>query len=57
MHITWDPEKSRSNKAKHGLSFELAQEVFRDPLHASRRIALRMAKFVGNRLVWFAALS
>jgi uncharacterized protein len=33
---TWDPEKNRINKARHGLSFELAQCVFDDPLAASR---------------------
>ena len=37
MRWTWDPEKSRFNKRKHGLSFETAQLVFDDPLGASRR--------------------
>lgn len=30
----WDREKAASNLGKHGVSFELAREVWRDPLHA-----------------------
>lgn len=26
----WDPEKSRSNKIKHGINFKQAKEVFKD---------------------------
>ena len=33
----WNNEKNRINKRDHGLSFETAQHVFRDPLAASRR--------------------
>lgn len=33
---SWDPAKNRANQRKHGLSFETAQEVFRDPLALSR---------------------
>lgn len=33
MAFEWDREKAASNLAKHGVSFELAQEVWRDPLH------------------------
>lgn len=36
MRWTWDADKDRINKAKHGLSFELAQRVFDDPLAVSR---------------------
>jgi uncharacterized DUF497 family protein len=36
MRWTWDPEKNRTNKRKHGLSFETAQLVFDDPLALSR---------------------
>lgn len=32
MRWTWDPEKSRTNKRDHGVSFEIAQLVFDDPL-------------------------
>lgn len=31
MRFEWDPKKSRRNKAKHGVSFELAVLVFDDP--------------------------
>lgn len=33
MIFEWDGEKATSNLAKHGVSFELAQEVWNDPLH------------------------
>jgi len=32
MHFEWDPEKARSNYARHGVSFEEAMGSFRDPL-------------------------
>jgi uncharacterized protein len=32
----WDEAKNRSNKAKHGIDFDLAQLVFDDPLSATR---------------------
>ena len=35
MRIFWDPEKSRSNLAKHKVSFERAKGVFDDPYHIS----------------------
>ena len=31
MRFEWDSEKSRLNRKKHGISFELAEEVFTDP--------------------------
>ncbi len=31
MRFEWDGKKSRSNRVKHGISFELAVEVFSDP--------------------------
>ena len=31
MRIDWDPTKSRSNRRKHGVSFETASLVFEDP--------------------------
>jgi uncharacterized protein len=37
MRIVWDGEKNRSNRAKHGVSFELASLVFGDPLQMSER--------------------
>ena len=35
--ISWDEVKDASNQRKHGVSFELAQLVFDDPLHISRQ--------------------
>ena len=32
MRWTWDHDKNEINKRKHGISFETAEEVFRDPL-------------------------
>ncbi len=31
MRFEWDDEKNRLNRKKHGVSFELAVEVFADP--------------------------
>lgn len=31
MRYEWDEQKNRSNQIKHGVSFELAREVFDDP--------------------------
>lgn len=31
-HFDWDANKARSNQRKHGVSFQLATTVFRDPL-------------------------
>ena len=31
----WDPAKNLSNQRKHGVSFEEAAQVFRDPLYLS----------------------
>lgn len=36
LRWTWDDDKNRANKRKHGLSFEAAQYVFADPLALSR---------------------
>jgi uncharacterized DUF497 family protein len=33
VQFEWDPAKARSNLAKHGVAFELAQRVWDDPLH------------------------
>ena len=32
MAILWDPEKARSNFAKHGVTFDEAETIFYDPL-------------------------
>jgi uncharacterized DUF497 family protein len=31
MYFTWDDSKCRSNRTKHGISFEVAMLVFEDP--------------------------
>ena len=31
MRFEWDEKKSRLNRKKHGVSFEIAAEVFADP--------------------------
>lgn len=31
-HFDWDANKARGNQRKHGVSFQLATTVFRDPL-------------------------
>jgi len=35
MRFEWDEAKSRSNRVKHGIGFEEATRVFRDPLRIS----------------------
>ncbi|MGB7415480.1 MAG: BrnT family toxin [Thermosynechococcaceae cyanobacterium] len=30
-NFQWDPKKARSNVSKHGISFRLATQVFKDP--------------------------
>lgn len=35
MLFSWDHAKAETNLRKHGVSFELAQTVFDDPLHLS----------------------
>lgn len=32
LEFEWDPAKARANFSKHGVGFERAAEVFRDPL-------------------------
>ena len=36
MQFEWDEAKNRRNKAKHGVSFEVAARVFADPLRIER---------------------
>src|SRR5262245_18818254 len=33
----WDPRKAQTNLGKHGVSFQAASSVFKDPLQASVR--------------------
>ena len=37
MKIIWDANKNRINQQKHRLCFEIAQQVFDDPLHVTRQ--------------------
>jgi len=37
MRFIWSEPKSRSNRRKHGISFDTATRVFLDPLHISRQ--------------------
>ncbi len=38
LRFTWNEAKSRSNQSKHdGISFEMAAQVFRDPLRLTRQ--------------------
>ena len=36
MQIEWDKNKNRANQKKHGISFEVAREIFEDPFHISK---------------------
>lgn len=36
MRFEWDAQKSLNNERKHGVTFELAKEVFEDPLHIAK---------------------
>jgi uncharacterized DUF497 family protein len=36
LKFEWDAAKAEANWKKHGVSFEMAQEVFRDPLAVLR---------------------
>ncbi len=35
LHFEWDAAKAAGNRRKHGVSFDLAATVFRDPLMIS----------------------
>ncbi|MDR1294896.1 MAG: BrnT family toxin [Bifidobacteriaceae bacterium] len=55
----WDPDKSASNKAKHGIDFEQAKALWDDPDGALRRLEYKaeprwaLTAMMGGRL-WFA---
>lgn len=36
MRFIWDEAKNRSNRRKHGISFDTAAQVFFDPLHLTQ---------------------
>jgi uncharacterized DUF497 family protein len=33
VRFVWDPAKARRNRRDHGVSFEIAAQVWNDPLH------------------------
>jgi uncharacterized protein len=33
VRFTWDAKKAETNLRRHGVSFEAASEIFRDPYH------------------------
>jgi len=44
MHFEWDETKNRQNQHKHGIAFELAQDVFLDLLRITMEPKMLMAK-------------
>ena len=62
IRFEWDEAKNLSNQRKHGVSFEDASEIFRDPLFVSLKDRIengeqRWQTFgkVGNRLLMMVA--
>jgi uncharacterized protein len=62
MHIEWDESKNISNRAKHGVSFDLAARVFDDPyaLSVAERVVHHEERWqtiglVGDMLVLLVA--
>lgn len=49
MKFIWDPDKSASNKEKHGIDFDQAKEVFMD-----NNAIVDQAKRVENEERWLA---
>jgi uncharacterized protein len=49
MIFEWDEAKARSNRAKHGVSFEDAELVWNDPLYA-----IFFDRLVGSEERWHA---
>jgi len=47
VRVEWDEKKNRANQKKHGVSFELAQEIFDDPLALSK-----LDRTVGSEERW-----
>lgn len=35
MELTWDEDKNRESRKKHGIDFKELSEIFDDPLHIS----------------------
>lgn len=45
IRFEWDPAKAESNLRKHGISFELAAQVFADPLHLSEQDRIESGEY------------
>ena len=54
MRLTWDEAKNRSNRRKHGISFDTAAS-FSIPCTLVARIGSSKARSVGKRLAWSTA--
>ena len=62
VQFQWDPAKNLANQRKHGISFEDASEIFRDPLFVSLKDRIEDGEQrwqtygkVGNRLLMMVA--
>ncbi len=49
MIFEWDDNKAKVNKKKHGISFEMAKEVFKDPF-----LIVQFDRVVDNEERWHA---
>ena len=47
IRFEWDESKNLSNRRKHGVSFEEACQVFRDPLYVSVQDRIEGGSSVG----------
>lgn len=47
-NFEWDPRKAHSNYAKHGIRFEEAATVFRDPRVLTIKVVDRMSHISGR---------
>jgi uncharacterized DUF497 family protein len=54
MEFEWDPEKSKSNLKKHGISFEEAKEIFLGPVLTAQD---RRKDYGEKRFISIGALS
>jgi uncharacterized protein len=57
MRFEWDEAKNLSTRRKHGVSFEEASLVFRDPLYVSVQDRIRVGNRVGKPSVSSRACS
>lgn len=48
----WDERKAEANVAKHGISFEIAEQVFQDPAALDWFEVMRMARNGSTFLAW-----